>query len=287
MKNLVAKSRLLFALAIIALTVSCKKDDVAPDENKSGLFSIEFDNIVGDQTLQFDNDIYSNSKGEGFSITTLKYYISNIKLKKADGTEYIVPQEDSYFMVNGRDKDSRFAKVTVPEGDYTYVSFVLGVDSLRSTMPVEDRKGVLSLNPEVENNAGDMYWSWNSGYIFFKLEGKSQLISNDSTGDPTGNKMFRYHIGGFGGYSSPNINNIKEISFDLNKAGIAKVREGLRSNVHLVVDIMKIFDGSNSFSIVEHPTVMFSPFSLNIANNFSEMFMHHHTENFEKGDGDL
>jgi len=279
----------VFILAMILIFASgcSKKDAPAPDDTRKGVFSIEFDNIVGDETLGFDPRTYKNAKGETFRIKILRYYISNIKLYKADGSEYVVPQEQSYFFIEGSDKTSRFAKVDVPEGDYTRVKFIIGVDSARSTMPTEARQGVLSFNPD-EGHDG-MYWGWNQGYIFFKLEGYCNAISDDQQGDPTGNKQFKYHIGGYGGYNpkAPTLNNIKEITMDLNQAGIAQVREGLRSNVHLFLDVMKVFNGPYTFSIVQHPNVMFSEFSQNIANNFTSMFTHDHTENFVKSESEL
>lgn len=277
---------LLFC-ALTGVSTACIQEDPGPDLDKTGEFSLEFDHIVGEETFGLSPRKYTNANGEEFSIKLLQYFISNIKLYTESGAEYVVPQEESYFLIQGADRDTRFTKVTVPEGDYTRISFVLGVDSLRSTMPVEDRPGVLSFDPAHGHEGGGMYWGWNSGYIFFKLEGTCALISDDQLGDPTGNKQFKYHIGGFGGYSAPTLNNIKEITMDLKQGGIAQVREGLRSNVHLFVDIMEVFDGQNSFSIPQHPNVMFSDYSVNIANNFPGMFSHDHTENFTKGEDGL
>ncbi|MGJ1267144.1 MbnP family protein [Sphingobacterium spiritivorum] len=284
-KQYVAAAALLLT---VILTSSCSKNNAPePDADKMGQFSIEFDNIVGEETLGFEPRTYTNAKGEKFRIKQLQYFISNIKLYKNDGSSYIVPQEESYFLVNASDRTTRFTRVRVPEGDYSKVQFVLGVDSLRSTMPVEKRTGVLSFNPESGHAGGGMYWGWNSGYIFLKLEGYCDLISDNQQGDPTGNKQFKYHIGGFGGYNAPTLNNIKTITVDLKSAGIAQVRAGMRSNAHLFVDIMKIFNGPNAFSIAAHPNVMFSEYSVNIANNFPAMFSHDHTENFVKSEDEL
>lgn len=274
-------------IGLALLSTACIEEDSGPNSEKSGEFSLEFDNIVGEETFGLAPRTYTNARGEEFSITTLQYFVSNIKLYTESGEEYVVPQEDSYFLIQGSDRDTRFAKLVVPEGDYSKVSFVLGVDSLRNTMPVEERTGVLSFDPSHGHSGGGMYWGWNSGYIFLKLEGTCPLISDDLQGDPTGKKQFKYHIGGFGGYSAPTLNNIKEVTMDLKQGGLAQVREGLRSNVHLFVDVMQIFDGPNSFSIPEHPTVMFSDFSVNVANNFPGMFRHDHTENFSKGEEGL
>lgn len=275
-------------LTIIIITsilfTACKKDNTTPDFDEQNLasLSVEFDNIVGGRTFTLNNTAvpYTNAAGEKFTISMAQYFISNIQVTTTAGKQYTVPQDSSYFLIKGVDRASRFAKVRVPEGDYSKLTFVLGVDSLRSTMPVDKRTGVL--DPAMGgggHGGGGMYWGWNSGYIFFKLEGNSEVISDDQQGDPTGNKKFRYHIGGFGGYSAPTINNIKTITVDLNSAGIAKVRKDRQSNIHLFVDLMKFFNGTNSFSIKAHPTVMFSEYSTNISKNLTELFTHDHTEN--------
>ncbi|RZK67961.1 MAG: hypothetical protein EOO95_01280 [Pedobacter sp.] len=277
--------RFLYAIIIsaaILLFAGCKKEeDTAPEFNASNLapFSVEFDNIMGDRTLTFNNTTipYTNAAGESFTVSMLQYFISNIKVATADGKEYAVTQDSSYFLIKSSDKATRFAKVRVPEGDYTRLTFTLGIDSMRSTMGIDKRTGVL--DPAADHDTGGMYWGWNSGYIFFRFEGNSNVISNDVNGDPTGKKQFKYHIGGFGGYSAPTINNIKTISIDLTTAGIARVRKDRQSNVHLFVDAMKVFNGTNSFKIAEHPNVMFSDYSVRIAGNLPQMFRHDHTEN--------
>jgi len=283
MKNLSIRITLLTFCSILLLASCSKEDSPAPEFAETNLapFSVEFDNIVGDRTLSFNNTTtpYVNAKGESFSISMLQYFISNIKVATADGKEYAVKQDSSYFLIQSSDKSTRFAKVRVPEGDYTRLTFTLGVDSLRSTMGIDKRTGVLDPAANGGHDSGGMYWGWNSGYIFFRFEGNSNVISDDVNGDPTGKKQFKYHIGGFGGYSAPTINNVKTITVDLTKAGIAKVRKDRQSNVHLFVDAMKVFNGTNSFKIAEHPNVMFSDYSVNIAKNLTEMFRHDHTEN--------
>ncbi|MFN0289877.1 MbnP family protein [Pedobacter helvus] len=279
------KKKLLYFVTLITIILSScsKNDDPAPDFEEANLapFSIEFDNIVGDRTFSINNtgSLYTNAAGEKFSISMLQYFISNIKVTTASGKTYTVPQDESYFLINGADRNTRFTKVQVPEGDYTKVTFTLGVDSLRSTMDLSKRTGVLDPAAGGGHDSGGMYWGWNSGYIFFKFEGNSNVISDDVNGDPTGKKQFKYHIGGFGGYSAPTINNIKVITIDLNAAGIAKVRKDRQSNVHLFVDMMKVFNGPNAFSIAAHPNVMFSDYSVNVAKNLAQLFTHDHTEN--------
>ena len=272
MKFISKKSRSILLGILCLIFASCSKDEGAtPDYNDEKLFPlvVEFDNVMGDRAFQLQSE-YTNASGEKFKVDMLQYFISNIKVTTTAGKEFVVNQDSSYFLIKGGDAASKFATIKVPEGDYQSIKFTVGVDSLRNTMPVDKRTGVL--DPAGSHDTSGMYWQWNSGYIFFKMEGSS--VSSTAA-----DQKFRYHIGGFGGYSAPTFNNIKVVSLDLRPGGIAKVREGRQSNVHILVDIIKVFNGSYKLSLASNPTVMFSEFSVNIANNFAEMFSHDHSHN--------
>lgn len=264
----------LVAVSSSMLFATCKKESLPPNNNTEELvpMSVEFDNIVGGQNLFLNTVNYTNAAGEQFNVSLLQYFVSNIKLRKTDGTYYTVNQDSSYFLVRESDPATRFARFSAPAGDYNQLSFVLGVDSLRSTMDISKRTGVLDPSGGMDDG---MYWGWNSGYIFFKMEG----ISPAAPVDPTGQRKFRYHIGGFGGYSAPTINNIKTITIDLAASGIAQARKGRNANIHLMVDVLKAFNGPATVSIAANPSVMFSDYSVNVANNYTSMFYHDHTEN--------
>jgi len=254
------------ALAAIGFT-SCKKENDNPyNSNVKGDLSIEFDNIAGSSDLQLNTGSYTNSSGEDFNVTKLKYYVSNFILTKTDGTVYTVPQDSCYFLVDESEESTHEPVLHVPEGEYKTLQFTLGIDSVRNTMDISERTGVL----DPTGIGADMYWGWNSGYIFFKMEGNSTA---SMMGD------FMYHIGGFGGYNSPTINNIKQLSFDLTQRGMPQVKAGKETNIHLLVDALKLFNGTNTLSIAAHSMVMFDPYSTSIAGNFAGMFAHDHTEN--------
>lgn len=246
---------------------SCKKDDT-PEYNTNILapLSVEFDNIAGTQDLQLNTGVYTNESGEAFSVSQLKYYVSNFKLTKTDGTVFIVPQDSCYFLVDESDEDTHEPLLNVPEAEYKSISFVIGVDSLRSTMDMSHRTGVL----DPASTASGMYWDQNSGYIFFNMEGNAVAVASGS---------FAYHIGGYGGSTSVTINNLKTITLDLTARGTPKVKAGKETNIHLMVDILKIFTGVTDISIAANPDVMLDPFSINLANNYTNMIRHDHTEN--------
>jgi hypothetical protein len=264
---------LLFVLVPIFFLGSSMKLAFEKDQGKGlvPLF-IQFDNIAGGRDLELNTKQYTNASGESFSITQLQYFVSNIRLRRTDGTEFIVKQDESYFLIRENEPSSQIVKLKVPSGDYNQLTFVLGVDSLRNTMNISKRTGVLDPASSMDNG---MYWSWNSGYIFFKIEGESPA----APADPTGNHKFRYHIGGFGGYSAPTINNIKTISLDLATGGTAKARKKKKPIIYVGAEIFKLFNATTAVSIATHPSVMFSEYSVNIANNYSKMFVHLRTEN--------
>jgi hypothetical protein len=262
------KTILIFS--IIATTAfSCKKDIAEQyNSNANAPLSIEFDNVVGGSNLQLNTGTYSNAQNETFNITMLRYFISNIVLTKMDGSKYTVPQDSSYFLIDESKPATLSPKINVPEGEYSKIDFILGVDSLRNTKDLTQRTGVL----DPTGNAAGMYWSWNSGYIFFKMEGASSASTQV-------NKIFQYHIGLFGGYATATLNNLKNISIDLSTRGVAKVKTGKSPNVHLLVDVLKMFNGTTNVSIASNSVVMASPYSATVANNYQYMFQHDHTEN--------
>lgn len=262
--------------AILFVTFSflgCTKAQVTPeiDPNKLGSLVLNFDNIAGTKDLKFGEN-YTNAAGEQFNLDMFQYYISNIKLKNENGTTYTVPQDESYFLVKEEDAKSQILTLkNIPEGNYSEVTFTIGVDSLRNTADISKRTGALDIG-----NAGkDMYWSWNSGYIFVKAEGVSPQVA----AGPDGQKRFRYHIGGFGGYSAKTLNNIKTktLSLGLDRATVRK--DVITPEIHIVTDVLKIFTGTTNVSLAANPTVMFAPYSTTISANYVNMFEYQHVHN--------
>jgi hypothetical protein len=258
-----------YILALIALSLvftSCNKSTTSdPQPEKKGNLVLKFDNVVGNSNLVFNTN-YTNAAGNTFNINMLRYFISNIKLTNSNGQVFVIPQDKSYFLVDESIATSQKITLTdIPEGDYSQVSFTIGVDSLRSTKPVEQRTGAL----DVSGQAAGMYWSWNSGYIVVKIEGTSP----QSTAT---NNTIKYHIGGFGGYSSVAMNNIKTttLSFGNDKASVRENRNA--PEAHILVDILKVFNGTTNFNFATQHTVMSGNNSKLAADNYVSMFSYDH-----------
>jgi hypothetical protein len=269
---------LVFALALTLSFTACKKDE----ENKpapttpvtpTGSLEIEFEHKVGSLPLKLDSAEYTNTEGETFSVSMFNYYISNIKLKKTDGTEYVVPQNDSYFLIVEQKPSTKKIKLNnIPEGNYNGITFMIGVDSLRSVSASSERIGVLDIIDTRKTFDQKMYWAWNSGYIFVKLEGESPQAPEVS-----GKRMFKYHIGGFGGFSTPTLNNIRTVTQTLS-SGSAMVKSGKTPSFHFEVDLLKVF--GDGISIKNHSTIMSTTsISDKVANNYVRMFHLDHAHN--------
>ncbi|PSR52561.1 hypothetical protein AHMF7605_02975 [Adhaeribacter arboris] len=248
MQNLLSKYTASVALAFISLcTPSCKED---PDTTPAlpGQVTLEFDNVVGDAALSLDDQEYTNANGDKFKVSMFKYYISNLIFKKADGTEY--KQPESYYLIDESTPNSKLVTIKdIPAGEYTGLTFTIGVDSVRNVSGAQT--GAL-------DTANGMFWTWKSGYVFVKLEGTSPQSQN-------GGLVF--HIGGF---QKPN-NTIRTVSPSLNGNKLL-VEGGKNPEVHMKVNVLKMFQGVNTIKFAELATTMGGENSVKVADNYVNMF---------------
>ena len=87
---------------------------------------------------------------------------------KSDGSVTTLQQDSSYFLVDESNSASMILSLPQVEiGKYLAIRLMIGVDSAKSMAPLEKRRGVLDMS----GLGQDMYWTWNQGYIFFKMEG--------------------------------------------------------------------------------------------------------------------
>jgi hypothetical protein len=232
--------------------------------------ALRFDNRVGSQQLVIDSGNYKTTASEPFTISLLQYYISNIELTKNNGEKYTLPKKESCFLVKQQLDPSKTLPLNIPDGVYTAISFLVGVDSLTSTLPIEERKGVLDPGRDMAASES-MYWTWNSGYIFFKMEGSSPAIPADKTGF----HEFEYHIGGYGGYNTPTINNIRRVTLTLPPNSFLRVRNHKKAIVHIRFNVQQVLD---HIDLKKQHHVMLTPESARIADNYAAAFSYGGTD---------
>lgn len=263
---------LALLLTAVLFTPACNHDHDEEDLTGFGEVEIEFDNQAGSSALVLGNE-YTTAAGEKIRLTTFNYFVSNFSLIKSDGTEYIVPKDECYFLVKHDDPASREIKLkNVPAGDYKELRFTVGVDSAKSVSPIAERTGAL----DPAGAANGHYWSWNSGYIFMKMEGTSPAAPVEPS---TGERIFQYHVGLFGGYNSKTLNNLKKMNL-VAPAEAAKVRQDHEApHFHLFVDALQVFTSPNNVKIADKPYSHGDAFSATLSANYADMFVIDHIHN--------
>jgi hypothetical protein len=217
---------------------------------KTGTVTIGFLNNVAGMPLIFDSIAYTNPFNEIYRVSKLKYYISNVTLS---GSKHSFTEPDSYHLIDAADNNSLVFSFTCNINNYTAISFMVGVDSIKNVSGAQSG----ALDP-----ANGMFWTWNSGYIFFKLEGNSSHSSII-------NHKVEYHIGGFWGSN----NALQIISLPLTAGNLVTVKEGKATDIIIAADINKLWQGNMDLKITNTPAIM-TPgiLSKNIAGNYSDMF---------------
>lgn len=178
-------------VACIALVFSaCKKEETKTEDTpQKGTFKIEFDHVWGMNLAPFvlNQWLVHPMSGDSMRFVTMRYYVSNIKLKNTKGNWISIPE--TYYLIDAATPSGTIIEVKdVPADDYTELGYTIGVDSLRNVSGIQS--GALA-------PSNGMFWSWTTGYIMIKAEGESPNAASGS---------FSFHLGGFAG----NFNVVKE-----------------------------------------------------------------------------
>lgn len=214
-----------------------------PSDNK-GVLRVVFKHFANGKEIVLRDSLYKNSSGETYSIKKLRYYVSNIKV----GNSTFKNDEQNYHLIDL--KGSTTFDLPLDAGIYNSFDFLLGVDSLRNCSGSQTG----ALDP-----VKDMFWTWNSGYVVFKLEGASSSSNADLN-------RIEHHIGGyrFGNNVSTSISLTNE-KIVVNKD---KVTELL-----IYVDLDKYWSSTNQISIADDAMCTLpGELAKKIASNFPNLF---------------
>ncbi len=238
-----------FFLIMIVLgqfQLACNKPIEQTDTQ--AMLDIQITHTMAGKTLELNKSVV-NPFGEPITITNYQYYLSNFSLINAGGSLVSLPVE--YFLVNEQSAGSKIISMQIPAGVYRGLRMVIGVDSIRNVSGVQSG----ALDP-----ANGMFWSWNTGYIFAKLEGKSPLSAA-----PLQNVT--YHIGGFKTAQS----SLQSVIF--NFPTTITIGEKERITMKIIGKVDAWFNGLNPLRITEDPYCM-DPGALaqRISANYAQMF---------------
>lgn len=211
---------------------------------KKGKLTLHFINIANGKPIVLHDSVYSTSLGEQYTISKLRYYISNLNL--AGNTA--LSDHDNYHLIDAA-KEMSFS-IPVKEGKYNQLQFLLGVDSARNFSGAQTG----ALDP-----MNDMFWTWNSGYVMFKLEGNS-----DSSAAK--NNKVEHHIGGY--RFGNNVATAIALSFDE-----IKIKQDQPADIYIYMNLDAYWSGINAIRIAKEPVCTLpGELSNKIAANFSGLF---------------
>ena len=231
---------------IISLVTSCVRNnsDITQPTVTNGNLVLQVGYQFDNTALLFDTIMFTNAASYKISVTRLQYYLSGFSFKRADGTS--LPYAGVFYFDA---KDSKFGQITfvnLPAGNYTGLSFNLGLDSSINKTD--------NLPPTAENN--NMVWpvQMGGGYHFMKLEG--------SFIDTAGTWGYNMHLGTNG--------NTVNISLP-NKAFLIS---GSTSNIQLKMNVSEWFKNPSTydFNIDGVYSMGNAPAMLKLKNNGVDVF---------------
>ncbi len=199
------KLRCVFILLIFAFKSFLA---LAQTEQKT---SIVFHPMFGNSILTPNNLFYTLSKGDSIQIEAFKFYISAIELLKDD--KIVWKEENSFHLIDFADDKSLTIVIAGASNIiYNTIRFNLGIDSLTNVSG--------AMGGDLDPTKG-MYWTWQSGYVNLKLEGRSNVCKSR-------NNAFQFHLGGY------------QYPFNALQKVILKVEENKK--VDIVLDIKNFIE---------------------------------------------
>lgn len=153
---------LIMPMAFLIVFFSCSKD-----KGNSNI-QLDFDFEYANQVFEI-NKVYPYILEYEVKFESMKLYVSNIRLIESDGT---VAEGPKIVFVDASAENNKVS-FEIPEGNYSSIEFSIGVpESLNGTdnpdfdASLYDQDSPLSLS-------NGMYWTWNSGYRFILMDGRT------------------------------------------------------------------------------------------------------------------
>ncbi len=172
---------------------------------------------LGTADFAFNTEV-TNWEGRKMKFTTAQMYVSNFVFHKDGGMQMV---DDSYLLLKAG--TMMYEVGEIPNDHYHGFGFKVGVDSIANHADPASWPSEHALS---SNNPDHAFWSWNSGFIFIKVEG---MVDTTANMDGTANAPFIYHIG--------TDMLAKDVMFTKHEEVNADI------TYHINVDYLKLFDG--------------------------------------------
>ncbi len=175
---------LLVGLISIAFS-SCKDDaEETPAIKAAPKANIVVTPVYGDQPFSIGT-VYTTNQGYRLRVETMKTYISNIQLHNFNGDSVVFKD----ILVHDFNEPLEISS-EIAEGSYTKLKLSLGVPEALNKD--QDPSQYPNSHPLSVQGSSGMFWTWNTGYIFTKFDGRLDLTGQEGAQliDP-----FAFHTG--------------------------------------------------------------------------------------------
>lgn len=210
----------LFIALIGTCSISCTEDvkttTTDPVIEEKASLHLHIDHKFNTDAFSL-NQNFTLLRGEVVKFSTAQFYLGNFRLM--DDDQNITAFADSYLLADPTVTHKKIGEMDAMH--YHMLMCNVGVDSAtnKDFQPIDFADGH-PLAPLLNN----MWWSWNAGYIFFKLEGQV-----DRDADGIFDDDFEYHIG-----TNANILNLQKMIH-------SSIGAGEEMEINLVVDYSQFF----------------------------------------------
>jgi hypothetical protein len=214
---------ILFVPLLFLIVISFRKPEAGPT------LILHFRIYVHGEPMQL-NKKYRNPFGEIYEISRFRFYIGNITPAYTD-KETKPEKSSSYQLIDFSDSTTTFMEFPATMGTCNGIEFELGVDS------IDQNRGAQT--GQLDPSKG-MFWTWNSGYQSFKIEGYSPFSNQPA-------HIIAYHIGG---YRYP-FSTVWKIKMNTTNDEIFRITSEYKIIVEVPVELDYFFDGPTPLHIKE------------------------------------
>jgi hypothetical protein len=189
------------ALCLILLSACSATDPANPAP-----LTLRFDMVVNGQAFTGQGTTVYTLNNRSVYLTAARFYVANVTLIREDGSEVIFPAappltlpardgeqvttvtvDRSIHLVRAELGEREIALGDVPSGRYKGVRVTFGVPGLINNA---DPSAAPATHPLAKQTDVNNHWSWSSGYIFIRLDGRVDLNQ-----DGTPEEAWNAHMG--------------------------------------------------------------------------------------------
>lgn len=225
-------------LLIFGIIVGCEKEEDEPCVDDGTYLKVTYQAKFGNENLSHDS-IYRNYQNFPIKIEKVNFFTTGFTL--IEGTDSF-KLDKAFLYRNNLDESVLSHTFTVDtSGDFSNFSFNVGVGEPENT---SDPTTYGQSNHLSAYQSADMHWTWNTGYIFLKIEGKYDTIPG-STATPLN---FAWHVG------------MNQFLTPVEKDVPLSIVAGQTNTLNMYFDIEKVFDnGGSTVNVKENPVIHTSP----------------------------